>query len=38
MQMGGTLTAEETLDSLELFAREVQPRLQEFGISHSVAA
>jgi len=29
MQMGGTLTSEETNDSLELFAREVQPRLRE---------
>ena len=29
MQMGGTLTSEETVDSLQLFAREVQPRLRE---------
>jgi alkanesulfonate monooxygenase SsuD/methylene tetrahydromethanopterin reductase-like flavin-dependent oxidoreductase (luciferase family) len=29
MQMGGTLTSDETNDSLELFAREVQPRLRE---------
>jgi alkanesulfonate monooxygenase SsuD/methylene tetrahydromethanopterin reductase-like flavin-dependent oxidoreductase (luciferase family) len=38
MQMGGTLTHEETIDSLELFAREVQPRLQEFGLGHAAAA
>jgi hypothetical protein len=38
MQMGGTLTGEETMDSLELFAREVQPRLQEFGMGCAVAA
>jgi len=38
MQMGGTLTAAETVDSLELFAREVQPRLQEFGLDCSAAA
>jgi hypothetical protein len=29
MQMGGTLTAEETVDSLEVFARDVAPRLRE---------
>ncbi|HEY3657378.1 MAG TPA: LLM class flavin-dependent oxidoreductase [Steroidobacteraceae bacterium] len=29
MQMGGTLTSEETVDSLELFARDVAPRLRE---------
>jgi alkanesulfonate monooxygenase SsuD/methylene tetrahydromethanopterin reductase-like flavin-dependent oxidoreductase (luciferase family) len=38
MQMGGTLSGEETMDSLELFARHVQPRLQEFGMGCSIAA
>lgn len=38
MQMGGSLTAEETVESLELFAREVQPRLQEFGMKQADAA
>lgn len=38
MQMGGELTAQETIDSLELFAREVQPRLQEFTAGHAAAA
>ncbi len=29
MQMGGTLEPDEAVDSLELFAKEVQPRLRE---------
>jgi alkanesulfonate monooxygenase SsuD/methylene tetrahydromethanopterin reductase-like flavin-dependent oxidoreductase (luciferase family) len=29
VQMGGSLTAEETMDSLEILARDVQPRLLE---------
>jgi alkanesulfonate monooxygenase SsuD/methylene tetrahydromethanopterin reductase-like flavin-dependent oxidoreductase (luciferase family) len=38
MQMGGELTAAETVESLELFAKEVQPRLQEFSSKRAFAA
>jgi alkanesulfonate monooxygenase SsuD/methylene tetrahydromethanopterin reductase-like flavin-dependent oxidoreductase (luciferase family) len=37
IQMGGTLTHEETVDSLQLFAREVQPRLEAFGLTAQAA-